>query len=258
MNALLQNAIFDLFDSTEIINHLRSSQDRLRPSDYAEIIAGAPISLDKKVRLLKCLESTTKDETSKSVIGEYVRSAEHAVEALHAADRSRFIFHVSLNYFDLEDRCADHCDGPFPAVSLNKAKQAIAIYRAKNDTDLMTGRRCTGLSSYTTLPPNRHMTASYSLATYFSLPLTVRSNSSARLKPPNRIGFPHSAKPMRSVPVASILISPCHLPQATFCASTTARLLPVLHTVLSPKPEQTAARLNACTRATTGASALAR
>ncbi len=135
MNALLQNAIFDLFDSTEIINHLRSSQDRLRPSDYAEIIAGAPISLDKKVRLLKCLESTTKDETSKSVIGEYVRSAEHAVEALHAADRSRFIFHVSLNYFDLEDRCADHCDGPFPAVSLNKAKQAIAIYRAKNDTD---------------------------------------------------------------------------------------------------------------------------
>lgn len=135
MNALLQNAIFDLFDSTEIINHLRSSQDRLRPSDYAEIIAGAPISLDKKVRLLKCLESTTKDETSKSVIGEYVRSAEHAVEALHAADRSRFIFHVSLMYFDPEDGCADRCDGPFPAASLSKAKQAMSMYRAKNDTD---------------------------------------------------------------------------------------------------------------------------
>lgn len=135
VNAFLQNAIFGLFDSTEIINHLRSNQERLQPTVYAEIIAGAPISLDKKLRLLKCLESTTKDETNKSVISEYVRCAEHAVEALHAADGSRFIFHVSLMYFDPEDGCADHCDGPFPAVSLNKAKQAIAIYRAKNDTD---------------------------------------------------------------------------------------------------------------------------
>ena len=135
MNAFLQNAIFGLFNSAEIINHLRSNQERLRPSDYAEIIAGAPISLDKKVRFLKCLEGTIEDETNKSMIGEYVRSAEHAVEALHAADGSQFIFHVSLMYFDPEDGCADRCDGPFPAVSLSKAKQAMAIYRAKNDTD---------------------------------------------------------------------------------------------------------------------------
>lgn len=135
LNAFLQNAIFSLFDSTEIINHLRSNQERLQPTVYAEIIAGAPISLDKKVRLLKCLESTTKDETNKSVIGEYVCSAEHAVEALHAADGSRFIFHVSLKYFDPENGCDDCCDGPFPVVSLSKVKQAMAIYRTESDTD---------------------------------------------------------------------------------------------------------------------------
>lgn len=135
MNAFLQNAIFGFFDSTELINHLRSGQDRLRPSDYAEIIAGAPISLDNKECLLKCLESTTENETNKGAIGEYVRSAEHAVKALHSADESQFIFHISLMYFDHEGGCADRCDGPFPAVSLSKAKQAMSIYRAENDTD---------------------------------------------------------------------------------------------------------------------------
>ena len=133
MNDFVQTSAFNLFESREVKQHLRSAADSLSPLTYANIIAGAPISLEKKLCLLECLETTVEDKDSHTEIGKYVHRLEQAVDALKTADGSRRILHVSLMYYDDENKCDDCCDGPFPVSTLNKARQAIAVYRIKDD-----------------------------------------------------------------------------------------------------------------------------
>ena len=55
----LEREILDLIESPELHEYLIKHTERLRLRDYVSIIAGAPISLNRKQRLLHRLEATS-------------------------------------------------------------------------------------------------------------------------------------------------------------------------------------------------------
>lgn len=78
----IQTEIISLLHSPELQAYLLASPELLQTTDYAELIAGAPIGLSKKLELLEKLEESLADSEDAELVHIYVECVEDAMEPL--------------------------------------------------------------------------------------------------------------------------------------------------------------------------------
>ena len=122
MTIELKQEILDLIESPELYAYLMKYTERLKLRDYVEIIAGAPVSLKRKLGLLHKLRATT-DLKQRDM--EYMKLC---CECMNQAVRyltmeSRTIFLIQLMGYD-DDNKSDIMDGPYIMTSLEDMKKA--------------------------------------------------------------------------------------------------------------------------------------
>ena len=78
----IQTEIISLLHSPELQAYLLASPELLQATDYAELIAGAPIGLSKKLELLEKLEESLTDIEDAEFVHIYVECVEDAMEPL--------------------------------------------------------------------------------------------------------------------------------------------------------------------------------
>lgn len=78
----IQTEIISLLHSPELQAYLLASPELLQATDYAELIAGAPIGLSKKLELLEKLEESLTDIEDAELVHIYVGCVEDAMEPL--------------------------------------------------------------------------------------------------------------------------------------------------------------------------------
>ncbi len=106
-----------LSGSPELYAYLLAHPEKLRATDYADVIAGAPVALAEKGRLLERLSEHSKDTNLFRDYGACLNMARQALESREAA------FSVEL----WED--GEQLDGPYIALSVEELRRAIAQYR---------------------------------------------------------------------------------------------------------------------------------
>ena len=110
--------------SPELYGYLTSHREELRADDYTDIVAGAPIGIDKKRELLAELYDST-DGDNRRYVAEYIDCIDDARRTLKNTD----LLSVELNGYDCDIGDTDRLDGPYLASSLKNAKRAIQNYR---------------------------------------------------------------------------------------------------------------------------------
>ena len=78
----IQTEIISLLHSPELQAYLLASPELLQTTDYAELIAGAPLGLSKKLELLEKLEESLADSEDAELVHIYVECVEDAMEPL--------------------------------------------------------------------------------------------------------------------------------------------------------------------------------
>ena len=109
-----------LSGSPELHAYLLASPEQLQTTDYAHIIAGAPIALTEKGRLLERLSEHMTHSEDAGLIRDYSACLHMALQALESKDAA---FSAEL----WED--GEQLDGPYIAFSMEEARRAIAQYR---------------------------------------------------------------------------------------------------------------------------------
>lgn len=85
MNDELKKEILSLLESPKLREYLMAPPEKLRCSQYAEIICGAPVSLYRKRELLLRLKAETSEEDLWVILGA-LHCIEDALKALEQAD----------------------------------------------------------------------------------------------------------------------------------------------------------------------------
>ncbi len=126
MMAELKREILELIEAPELYVYLIEHTERLKLRDYVEIIAGAPVGLDKKQMLLHKLELTFElDEQEREYVKLCCECVERAVCFLMM--ESGAIFLIQLMGYD-DDNTSDVMDGPYIATSFEGMKRAVQNY----------------------------------------------------------------------------------------------------------------------------------
>lgn len=121
----LEREILDLIESPELHEYLIKYTERLRLRDYVSIIAGAPISLKRKQRLLHRLEATSDLKQQMDYIKLCCECVDLAVRYLTM--EREVIFLIQLMGYD-DNNKSEVVDGPYLATSLESAKRAVCDY----------------------------------------------------------------------------------------------------------------------------------
>lgn len=134
----LREEILCLLDSVELQQYLLTHPDKLQVRDYADLVAGAPVSLVQKKELLERLLDETeweKDTDGHDQCSCYLRCLEDALKGIEGGKRKRGILAVSLRAAS-DGQCGDNLvDGFYFAPSMGAAQKAIRAYRLENDDD---------------------------------------------------------------------------------------------------------------------------
>lgn len=109
-----------LSGSPELHAYLLEHPGKLRATDYADIITGAPIALTEKGRLLGRLSEHMTHSEDADLIRDYSACLNMARQALESREAA---FSVELW------KDGEQLDGPYIAFSMEEARRAIAQYR---------------------------------------------------------------------------------------------------------------------------------
>ena len=109
-----------LSGSPELHAYLLARPEKLRATDYADIITGAPIALTEKGRLLECLSEYMTHSEDAGLIRDYSACLHMALQALESKEAT---FSVELW------KDGEQLDGPYIALSVEEFRRAIAQYR---------------------------------------------------------------------------------------------------------------------------------
>lgn len=121
--------ILDLLSrSPELYEYLTLHIEKLRVGDYTDIVAGAPICIEKKRELLAELYDST-DGDNRRYVAEYIDCIDDVCRMLKNAD----LLSVKLYGYDCDTGGTDMIDGPYLASSLKNAKKAIQNYREETE-----------------------------------------------------------------------------------------------------------------------------
>ena len=127
---MLQAKTISLLDAPELREYLLASPELLRPGDYMELIAGAPISLKEKreylTAFLKCGEASYQADAAK-----YLVVLNRALAALDRAEAGHCVLKIWLVGYKKDNN--DTIDGPFMAANLKEAQECMAFYRRNNE-----------------------------------------------------------------------------------------------------------------------------
>lgn len=124
--------IINLLHSPELQNYLLENPKKLNLNDYANIVAGAPISLIKKKVLLTRLANSNKTKTDSATIKNHLVALNSACESLY--NKKKGLFSITLRTG--RNRSDDNLvDGPYYAFSIEEAQRAIEKYRKDNSDD---------------------------------------------------------------------------------------------------------------------------
>lgn len=132
MNDELKKEILSLLESPELREYLMAPPEKLRCTQYAEIICGAPVSLYRKRELLLRLKAEASEEERHDV-EEMLYALDTARKPLESAELPGIRFIVELLGYNEKERSVDTLDGPFAVRSLAEAQQSIRAYRAEYD-----------------------------------------------------------------------------------------------------------------------------
>lgn len=127
-----EEALHLLSGSPELYAYLLTRPEKLRAADYADIIAGAPVSLTEKAQLLERLAEHMEHGDDAGWIRDYSACLSMA---LQAAESKGSAFSVEL----WEDEDGEPIDGPYIALSMEKVRRAIAQYRECWEEDAEAG-----------------------------------------------------------------------------------------------------------------------
>ena len=109
-----------LSGSPELHAYLLEHPEQLRATDYADIIAGTPIALTEKGRLLERLSEHMTHSEDAGLIRDYSACLHMALQALKSKET---VFLMELW------KDGEGLDGPYIAFSMEEARRAIAQYR---------------------------------------------------------------------------------------------------------------------------------
>lgn len=121
----LKREILDLIESPELHAYLINHVERLKLRDYVSIIAGAPISLKSKQRLLHSLKATDNLKQHMDYIKLCCECVDRTVRYLTM--KSGIFFLIQLMGYD-DNNKSEIVDGPYIATSLVSAKRAVCNY----------------------------------------------------------------------------------------------------------------------------------
>lgn len=122
MKTELIHEILDLLESPELNAHLRNHKETLTDELLAQIVAGAPIALTRKAKLLRRLERDG------AAVSEYMSELERLLRIIEQFDPVKYVLMIHLMQYDLEKRAVTTVDGPFPVRDLLDAQRAIWEY----------------------------------------------------------------------------------------------------------------------------------
>ena len=114
-----------LSGSPELHAYLLARPEQLRTTDYADIIAGAPVALKEKKRLLDRLSGHEAHSEDTGLIRDYSACLNTALQALESKEA---VFSVELW------KDGEQIDGPYIALSVEEVQRAISKYWEKSDT----------------------------------------------------------------------------------------------------------------------------
>lgn len=110
--------------SPELHAYLLAHPDQLQITDYADIIAGAPVALMEKKRLLDRLSGHEARSEDTGLIRDYSACLNTALQALESKEA---VFSVELW------KDGEQIDGPYIALSVEKVQRAIPKYWENGD-----------------------------------------------------------------------------------------------------------------------------
>lgn len=132
----LQEEILHLLDSGELRQYLLKCADKLHLRNYADIIAGAPISLVQKRELLKRVLTDAEQEKDPDGYDQcycYLVCLEDALKGMEIKDMKQGVLSVSL-WGAVDGQCTDRLvDGCYYAPSMDAVQKAIRTYQVEND-----------------------------------------------------------------------------------------------------------------------------
>ena len=114
-----------LSGSPELHAYLLARPEQLRTTDYADIIAGAPVALMEKKRLLDRLSGHEAHSEDTGLIRDYSACLNTALQALESKEA---VFSVELW------KDGEQLDGPYIALSVEEVQRAIPKYWENGDT----------------------------------------------------------------------------------------------------------------------------
>ena len=113
-----------LSGSPELHAYLLARPEQLQTTDYADIIAGAPIALTEKGRLLERLSEHMTHSEDAGLIRDYSACLHMALQALESKDAA---FSAELW------KDGEQLDGPYIALSVEEVQRAIPKYWENGD-----------------------------------------------------------------------------------------------------------------------------
>lgn len=114
-----------LSGSPELHAYLLARPEQLQTTDYAGIIAGAPVALKEKKRLLDRLSGHEAHSEDTGLIRDYSACLNTALQALESKEA---VFSVELW------KDGEQIDGPYIALSVEEVQRAIPKYWENGDT----------------------------------------------------------------------------------------------------------------------------
>lgn len=127
MKTELINDILTLLDSPELSEYLQKHTELLTDTRYAQIIAGAPVSIERKANLLHRLAQFGAGDVKK-----YTAFLDKILDQLvHIAPSTHTLLVYPMAY-DIAEKTVTAFDGPFPTRTLTDAQYAIQNYNKEN------------------------------------------------------------------------------------------------------------------------------
>lgn len=129
MNTSLRTEILSLIKAPELRKYLLAQPEKLIIRNYAEIIYGAPVSLEKKREFLEELQGNLKSDDDSEFVQCCSSVLNGAINKLNNTDKVQMILQISLVVYD-EKEGETWLDGPFFALSREEAQDVIHRYLA--------------------------------------------------------------------------------------------------------------------------------
>lgn len=138
MKNQIYTEIINLIDSVCMRNYLLENQAELGTYHYLDIIAGAPVSLNRKQELLVALENVAQNNREKKEIAEHLNLLEDALNKLYSFSPDKSVLIIVNIYYDSDSGQPVYThDEFFPAVSYRGAQ--LTIQRYNDECELEPG-----------------------------------------------------------------------------------------------------------------------